>query len=147
MKNLSNIAVGIAGEYFVAGELAIRNFNAAITLRNNESYDILCTSPDGKKQFGVQVKTTRNSRNWLLNKKVETGKENLFFIFVNILGLDQRPEYFVIHSIELAEMISKAHQNWLITPGRGGRPHKDNPNRKFNDKEGDYLERWDLLES
>lgn len=46
---------GVSGEYFVAAELSRRGYIASITLRNTKGVDILCSSADITRQFGVQV--------------------------------------------------------------------------------------------
>ncbi|TAK43025.1 MAG: aspartate ammonia-lyase [Saprospiraceae bacterium] len=145
MPRVSNTQTGVAGEYYVAAELTRRGIFAAITLRNSEAYDILALNPLTNKQFGIQVKTTWEKRRWALNKKVEdVYSENHFYIFVVLFQNDSRkPEFFIIHSKELAEIICQEHRNWLATPGKKGQPHNDNDMRNFDDREGDYLDRWD----
>ncbi|MBI5917154.1 MAG: aspartate ammonia-lyase, partial [Bacteroidetes bacterium] len=122
-----------------------RGIFAAITLRNSEVYDILALNPKTNKQFGIQVKTTWESRRWALNKKVEDiYSENHYYIFVVLFQNDSRkPEFFIIHSEELAMMIHEAHRNWLAVPGKKGQSHKDNDKRNFDDRKGHYLDRWD----
>ena len=71
-NSLSKSITGIAGEYYVAAELSRRGFMASITLRNNDSVDILACEPQGFKTFAIQVKTIQNkSKRWPLNKKAE----------------------------------------------------------------------------
>ena len=47
---------GAAGTLAVASELSRRGYDAAITLGNTPTLDILCSSPDGT-PFTVQVKS------------------------------------------------------------------------------------------
>jgi len=58
------ILSGIAGEYFVAGELSRRGYIASITLRNTASIDILASN--GERTVNIQVKTRciEKSDNW-----------------------------------------------------------------------------------
>jgi hypothetical protein len=51
----------------VASELSRRSYNAAITLGNTPTLDLICTSPSGT-PFTVQVKST-SSRNWIQIQK------------------------------------------------------------------------------
>lgn len=147
MDKLSKGLTGIAGEYFVAGELSRRGYMASITLRNNDSIDIHASDLANNKIFAVQVKTSQYSvRKWPLGQKAENlHSDNMFYIFVAFKNIDERPEYFIVPSKDVAEQVKAGHQRWLDTPGRKGQAHKDNPMRQFWDKEGKYLERWDLL--
>jgi len=55
------------------------------------------------------------------------------------------PDYFIVPSKTVAKYTKRSHAKWLETPGRKGQKHKDNPVRKFDDKDGEYQNRWDLL--
>ena len=138
---------GVAGEYFVAGELSRRGYIASITLRNTRGIDILVSNADATRQVAIQVKTSQGSRpQWVLNKKAEDFyADNLFYIFVNLKSPEERPDFYIVSSRQVAGFVKDGHQNWLKTPGRKGQAHKDNPVRQFRDPEGEFLERWDLL--
>lgn len=144
-----NILTGIAGVYYVAAELTIREFNASTLLRNSECYDILAVNQYNHKSIFIQVKTSwdfRGGRKWVLNEKVENLlNKNLYYIFVNILGTNERPEFFIISSIELANKIKREYEEWLIKPGQKGQTRNPNKLRQFSDKEGYYLEKWETL--
>jgi hypothetical protein len=146
-EKLSSGLTGIAGEYFVAAELSRRGFMASITLRNNDSIDIHASKLSEDKIFAIQVKTNQSgSRSWILNKKSELHKkENFFYIFVSLKTEVQRPEYFIVPSKILADFVKHSHAIWLATPGKKGQAHKDSTMRKFDDPDGVYLEKWDLL--
>ena len=143
---LSSVLCGIAGEYFVAAELSCRGFVASITLRNTRGIDILATNTDASRSVGIQVKTNQGPKaEWILTQKVESYySDTLFYIFVNLKGPGQRPDFYIVPSKEVASFIQADHAAWLSTPGRGGRKHIDNPMRKFRDAQK-YLERWELL--
>ena len=53
--------VGTAGQFFVSYGLSVREINAAITLGNAPSVDLMASSADGKKTISIQVKTSRNA--------------------------------------------------------------------------------------
>ncbi|MCO5233094.1 MAG: hypothetical protein LC105_03610 [Chitinophagales bacterium] len=146
-NRLSKGITGIAGEYYVAAELSRRGFMASITLRNNDSIDILACEPNGFKTFSIQVKTIQNkSKRWPLNKKAEHIKaENLFYVFVMLKSEFERPEFFIVPSYELAENVKNNHLTWLNTLGRNGQPHNDNDMRSFRDNVDNYKEKWELL--
>jgi len=146
-SKLSKGITGIAGEYFVAGELSRRGYMASITLRNNDSIDIHASDLINKKIFAIQVKTSQYSvRKWPVGQKAETiYSDNLYYIFVAFKKIDERPEYFIVPSLDVAKFVKEGHQKWLDTPGKNGQAHNDSSLRQFSDKSGKYLERWDLL--
>lgn len=45
----------------------------------------------------------------------------------------------------MAATIKQSHDEWLGTPGRAGRTRQDSDLRNFWDKEGRYLDAWDVL--
>ena len=138
---------GIAGEYFVAGELSRLGYIASITLRNTRGIDILVSNATATRQIAVQVKTNQGSKpEWVLNKKAETFyADNLFYVFVNLKGPEERPDFYIVPSEIVADFIRSDHRKWLETSGKRDQPHKDNPVRKFRDPERQFLEQWDLL--
>lgn len=146
-EKLSKGLSGIAGEYFVAAELSCRGFMASITLRNNDSIDIHATKLSDKKMLAIQVKTKQQGRSWPLNKKAEDlMADNLYYVFVSLRSLDERPDYFVVPSATVAHRIKSGHCEWLDTPGKKGQPHNDTNMRMFVDIKEEFLERWDFLQ-
>ena len=144
---LSKGITGIAGEYFVAGELSRRGYMASITLRNNDSIDIHASNLSTSKIFAIQVKTSQYlTRQWPLGQKAEDlFSDNMFYVFVAFKNIADRPDYFIVPSKHVAKHVKEGHRNWLATPGKNGQVHKDTSMRQFSDREGKYLERWDLL--
>jgi hypothetical protein len=152
MKNniadkLSKGITGIAGEYFVAGELSRRGYMASITLRNNESIDIHASNLADNKIFAIQVKTSQyTGRKWPVGQKAEKlNSANMFYVFVAFKKIDERPEYFIVPSKDVSTHVEDGYKKWLAAPGKNGQAHKDTSIRQFSDKTGKYLERWDLL--
>jgi hypothetical protein len=145
-KTLSSIQAGISGEYFVAAELSRRGYVASLTLRNTKGIDVLASNADATKSIGIQVKTCQGLEPvWLLNVKAEVDSaENLFYVFVCLPSRGE-PSFYIVPRNVVAKHVRESHQHWLATPGRNGRQHRDNPNRKFGDPRGDYKDRWDLL--
>ena len=137
---------GVAGEYFVAAELSRRGYLASITLRNTRGIDILATNHDASRSVGIQVKTNQGSgRDWVLREKAESlFSDNLYYVFVNLNG-QGLPTYHIVPSNIVAEHCRTIHQTWLETPGRSGQKHNENTMRKFSDKDGLYLNKWQLL--
>lgn len=147
IEKLSKGLSGIAGEYFVAGELSRRGIMASITLRNSESIDIHASTPEGKKLLAIQVKTNQfGKRIWPLGIKSETlQSENLFYVFVSLKSPDERADFFIVPSKIVAKRIKAEYALWLKTPGKKGQAHNDNSIRNFSDLDGEFLDRWDLL--
>jgi len=51
------IRTGIAGEFFVAGELSKRGWIASLTAKNTPDVDVLASRPTGNVHARIQVKT------------------------------------------------------------------------------------------
>jgi hypothetical protein len=134
-KSAYNIT-GVAGEYFVAAELSRRGWIATITLKNTPNIDVIATMVDGSRSRNIQVKTRSigNRQGWILNKGIESlaPGDNFYIAFVDLIGIDEKPDYYIIPKNLFAEWIAKRHREWLLTPGRSGRPHADNPIRCFD---------------
>ncbi len=143
---------GVAGEYFVAAELSRRGWIAAMTIKNTPNIDIIATTPNGKRTLNIQVKTRSigNRQGWILNKGIETlvSGDNFYIAFVDLKGKDEKPDYFLIPKNLFARWIAKRHQAWLVTPGRAGRAHVDNPIRAFDRPQFKEFEKyhnnWDI---
>ena len=146
MPNNTNISTGNAGEYFVAGELERHGFTVAVPMSNVKDFDILAIDRSTYKQFAIQVKTTGyRQKKWTLSKKSENLQgDNIIYFFVSLNELDV-PEYHIVPSKIVAEIVKRSHQEWLNTPGRQGQPHNDNNIRNFFDINDEYLNRWDYL--
>ena len=52
---------GAAGQFHVARELALRGINAALTIGNAPSVDVIASSSDGSRALSFQVKTSRSA--------------------------------------------------------------------------------------
>lgn len=144
---LSKGLSGVAGEYFVAGELSRFGYVASITLRNTRGIDILVSNASATQQAAIQVKTNQGSEpGWVLNENAESFyADHLFYVFVNLKGSQERPDFYIVPSRIVADFVRSDHQKWLKTPGKKGQAHKDSQVRKFRDPEKRFLERWDLL--
>jgi len=147
-SKVSTVIAGVSGEYFVAAELSKRGYIASITLRNTKGIDILATASVAEKTARIQVKTSQGKRrDWILNKKAESYyAPDLFYIFVALKSLTERPDYFIVPSKTVALFVKERHQKWLDTPGKKGQQHNDSDMRIFVDVDEKYLERWDLLQ-
>ena len=149
MKKIKKgILAGTSGEYFVAAELSRRGYIASITLKNTKGIDILVSNEEASKTVAIQVKTNSSERKaWVLNEKAEEYKgPALYYVFVNLKNkVDVRPDFHIVPSEVVANYIKKEHDEWLLTPGKRGQPHKETPMRMFGDKDDAYLEKWEKL--
>ncbi len=127
---------GVAGEYFVAAELSKRGWIATLTLKNTPNIDVIATTPDGRRTLNIQVKTRSigNRQGWILNKGIEkiVSGNNFFIAFVDLVGHDQKPDYFLIPKNLFARWSARSYRKWLSTPGRRGQAHVDNPIRTLD---------------
>ena len=95
---------GIAGEYYVAGELSRLGYNVALTFGNTKSIDLLIEKDD--KVIAIQVKGIQKIQSicWNLDKRKIT--EKVFYVLVN-LHVDkpkEKPEFFILTSSEAREL-------------------------------------------
>ena len=147
MPNENNVNTGNSGEYFVAGELERRSFTVAVPMSNVENFDILAIHKKTYKQFAIQVKTTSHkSKKWTLTAKNENLiGDNIIYVFVALNKLEA-PSFHIVPSAIVAKEVKESHQNWLKTPRRDGKSHRDNNLRNFRDDKDIYLNRWDFFD-
>jgi hypothetical protein len=111
--------VGAAGLFHLARELALRGHNAAITVGNAPSVDVIATPFSGKRSISFQVKTARNAYRkkryghegfeWDVNKGV-IGKynESFWYALVDLQeqpGPAYKPQVFFAPSRWIAEFV------------------------------------------
>ncbi|MCI5778860.1 MAG: hypothetical protein MR051_03440 [Lentisphaeria bacterium] len=111
--------IGTAGQFYVAYRLSVYEINAAITLGNAPSVDLMASSADGRRTISIQVKTSRNAYRynrygsegyeWDVNKGV-IGKyhESFWYAFVNLQEEKEKkcdPEVFFVPSRWVAEFV------------------------------------------
>jgi hypothetical protein len=148
MTELSHGLSGASGEYYAAAELARRGFIATITNRNAEGIDILAAKPCSGRAIKIQVKTIQGvTKRWVLREKSEkVYGEGYFYIFVRLGALGVRPTFHIVPGKVVAEAIKAEHAKWVGGVKRDGSARKNSSMRKFSDKTGDYLEKWEFLE-
>ena len=144
----STVITGSTGEHFVAAELQRHGFTVAFPPVRTEDIDLLVMNRKSKIPLAIQVKTTKGSqKKWMLNKKNERiTSPGIFYVFVS-LNDNGTPSYHVVPSDIVAKAITLSHDKWLASPGKHGQKHTDTAIRTFEDKDDEYLDRWDLLES
>lgn len=83
----------------------------------------------------------------MLNKKAEELEEdNFIYVFVNLKGLDQLPDYYIVPSPTVAKYVKKEHKEWLNTPGKKGLAHRENEMRMFRNGNGEFKNNWEIFE-
>ena len=125
--------IGNSGEYYVASLLSANNFITTITLGMAEKYDILALSPTNK-AFKFSIKTGYNSniKSFPLSEKDEKGwDENFYYIFVKLNEFKREPEFWVIPSKRVNEVLTQSHEIWRKTPNRQGQEHGISNLRNF----------------
>lgn len=143
MSKITSNSVSLAGEFAVLSQLALRGYDANMTLGNTKGVDILVSHPVTNEMYQLEVKTNfRNSRNqpsksklfgdsvsgWMMNLKHETiVAPNLFYCFVNI-GKDTSVfKFYIVPSKVVAKYVKESHQLWLDAD----KNHKNTPMRIF----------------
>ena len=99
-KKVENQLTGISGEFFVAAELAKRNFQVALTLGNAKGIDLFATNQLTEQMFEIEVKTLRKKPNcFTLN--VDRLKSEKIYVFVYLNEKDIAPEYYILKGEEI----------------------------------------------
>jgi len=167
----SSNSISLAGEFATLSQLALRGYDANLTLGNTKGVDILVSDPETDRMFKLEVKTSayrsvsgeagKHSRTfghvfeWLMSKNHEDIVDpNLFYCFVNITGEKGTSfRFFIVPSGVVAEYVKSQHQYWLDQDAK----HKDTAMRQFRlgiDEGGypistplakQYEDKWSLL--
>lgn len=91
---------GISGEFFVAAELAKRNYQVSLTLGNAKGIDLFAKNQITESTFEIEVKTLRKKPNcFTLNTKRISAKKIFVFVYLNEEGTP--PDYFILTGEEL----------------------------------------------
>lgn len=168
MNDLSNNNISLAGEFAVLSQLALRGYNANMTLGNTKSVDILLANPLTGNMFKIEAKTHyRNTStqsktfghtlSWMMSQKHEEIIDpKLFYVFVNISNDSNLIRFFIVPSEIVAKHVKESHEYWLRTGEE--REVKDSLMRNFriglDDAEypvfmplaKEYENRWDFFQ-
>lgn len=129
---------GNAGEFFVLAELTRRGWTAALTARNNRSYDILARRGDEFAAIRVKTKTSAFTLfQW--NAKptgdifLEMTKEHDFCVLVDVPEDGKAsPFYYVVPTPVIDGWLKDDFHAWVTTPGATGQQRaEDNKRRLF----------------
>jgi len=147
------ISTGIAGEYFVAGELSRRGFIASLTLKNTTGIDILASN--GEKSINIQVKTRLADKTggWNLGSKpldYTSDHNSIFYVLVEASSdqKDKTINYYIIPKKELNEIVEKEHLAWMSGTQKSGKARKSEMRflwiKKHTELEK-YRDNWGIL--
>ena len=155
---LERALVGPAGEHYVLFRLYQQGMLASLAPPGAPTVDVLVLAPDESVIATVQVKTRTYGTDggWHMREKHEhIVQDSCFYAFVDLEP--SVPVTFVVPSAIVAEVLRVAHRSWLLTPGRGGRVHRDHDMRRVLPAYtfevpgyppgwlDQYREHWDLL--
>jgi len=167
--SLEKPLVGACGVFHVSAELSRRGWVAMPTIRNKAGIDIIASKED--RDVKIQVKTNSYGKiKYPMSKSNEDLiEDNLYYIFVTLKNEFERPDFYVVNSILVADYIKKTHEKWVTMPPRtkSGRNMSEEERirkrsastmRQFPNYAGnmipefqefsieDYKDEWDLLE-
>src|SRR5262245_52411018 len=141
-------SVSLAGEFAVLSQLALRGYDANMTLGRTKSVDILVSNPTNGQMYQLEVKTNLKNNPkkgvsqtklfgnivsaWMMDKKHETNESpRLFYCFVNISKNTSLFKFYVVPSKLVAEYVMKQHARWLNVNRDAGKVVRDSDMRVF----------------
>lgn len=139
MRSITKNSVSLAGEFAVLSQLALRGYDANMTLGNTKGVDILLSDPIKGKMYKIEVKTNFGGKpsrskmfgytlNWVMGEKHESINDpSLYYCFVNIERQTNLFRFFIVPSLIVATYVKIQHQHWLNANPKV----KDNPMRQF----------------
>src|SRR5262245_6558386 len=138
MALISKNQISLAGEFAVLSQLALRGFDANLTLGNTKGVDILVSHPDTASMYRLEVKTHMNNKprrngtfghitaSWRMGDKHEsTTDPKLFYCFVSIKDDTQLFDFYIVPGAIVAKFVKDSHQHWLATKASS----RDSPTR------------------
>lgn len=147
MPKTNSNAVSLAGEFAVLSQLALRGYDANMTLGHTKGIDILVSDPETLRMYKLEVKTNyQTSRtepqvsgvlgkavsSWIMNKKHEAIEDpDLFYCFVNIGKPTNVFRFWIVPSVVVARYVKEEHALWLKTRRAEGKDIKDTDMRTF----------------
>jgi len=123
MRKIPPNAVSLAGEFAVLSQLALRGYDANMTLGHTKGVDILVSDPSSDCMYRLEVKTNcKDSRNkpsaskvhgrtlsgWIMNEKhEEIVSSGLFYCFVNISKDTDQFKFYIVPSRVVAKYVKE----------------------------------------
>jgi len=147
MAGINPNSISLAGEFAVLSQLALRGYDANMTLGHTKGVDILVSDPKTGRLYQLEVKTNlRGSRSkpseskifgkfvsdWMMNRKHEDiDVPTLFYCFVNISQETGAFKFYIVPSNVVARYVREQHQLWLNEKRKEGKKVKDTAMRVF----------------
>jgi hypothetical protein len=146
-SRISRNSVSLAGEFAVLSQLALRGYDANMTLGNTKSVDILISDPATDRMYRLEVKTSyENTRNkpqvsrvhgkvvsgWIMQGTHEKiTAPDLFYCFVRISKQTNLFTFYIVPSKVVAQYVRDEHIHWLREKMQEGKKVKDTEMRVF----------------
>jgi hypothetical protein len=131
-----NNLVGIAGEYYVCGELCKRGYLELLTPKNNPLFDVVATTQDCDRSVSIQVKTRsiHNDQGWKLGNDISKSyiPSGLFLVLVN-LSATGLPAFYVYEYPVLSGRVAQVYHAYISKTKRDGFPKKEVGFRWFDE--------------
>jgi hypothetical protein len=105
MEKFDKQLTGMAGEYLAIGKLFKKGLQAAITVGNAKSVDIIAYNPKNDKNYNVQVKTSRKENNFRILEGDIKPEQVYVFIFLN--NFENNENYFIIKGSKILKDVKK----------------------------------------
>lgn len=124
---ISKQNVGNAGEYYLASRLSAEDFIATITLGRTERYDILAISPKGRTiKLSVKTRIQSSAYDFPLSARDELlVAEDFYYGFVRLNGFSKEPDFWIMPSRIVAQLIKDGQKKWMGKLGKKNKPHKE----------------------
>ena len=100
-------AIGLAGEFLVAGKLLRRGVMAAVTYGNAKKADVIAV--EGNRAISLEVKTTSETK-WVLGGVIPEDASSLWILVHLPISETESPEYFILTSSELRQIVLPLHE-------------------------------------
>lgn len=103
-------AIGLAGEFLVAGELLRRGIMAAVTYGNAKKADVVAVN--GTRAAQIEVKTTSAAK-WVLGGDLPEDSAKVWILVFLPPDETLPPEFFVLTSAELRKCVLPRHDAYM----------------------------------
>jgi len=103
-------AIGLAGEFLVAGELQRREIVAAVTYGNAKKADVIAVA--GDRAIVIEVKTTSQPK-WTLGNHLPEADSTIWVLVYIPKEDSDSPSYYVLTGKELHRLMLPEHRAYL----------------------------------
>jgi|SRR6267142_297710 len=147
VNGLDKNTIALAGEFAVLSQLALRGYDANMTLGHTKSFDIFVSHPKTRKMVKLEVKTKyRNSSKkstksklfgevvgrWMMHRKHETIKDpTLFYCFAVFCKPTTTFQFYIVPSKVVAKYVRDEHRHFRKEQRKEGKKGKDTDIRIF----------------